>query len=281
MNETRIREFWNRNPCGELLVGGIEKHRGDVEAFFTEYDRFRYSTESHIPGCLDRIGFAGRSVLEIGLGQGADSEQIIRRGALWSGLDLTSESVDRVRARLELRQLPYRDLVHGSILQAPFADGSFDIVYSHGVLHHIPDILAAQHEIHRLLKPGGELVVMLYARYSLNYLLSIAIVRRLGLLGLHLTGYNPGGIIGEHMANARDMGITRYLRMENFLHRSTDGPHNPFSRVYDLAEVRRHFPDFRIVGSHKEFMHAPPLPVRGLPLARWLGWHLWVHLRAT
>ena len=63
MNEARIREFWNRNPCGELLVGGIEKHRGDLEAFFTEYDHFRYSTESHIPGCLDRIGFAGRGVI--------------------------------------------------------------------------------------------------------------------------------------------------------------------------------------------------------------------------
>jgi hypothetical protein len=43
--------------------------------------------------------------------------------------------------------------------------------------------------------------------------------------------------------------------------------------------VRRDFPDFRIVRAHKHWMHAPPLPVGWLPLSRWLGWHLWVHLR--
>ena len=41
-------------------------------------------------------------------------------------------------------------------------------MFSHGVLHHIPDIRTAQAEIHRVLKPGGTLVAMLYARKSLN-----------------------------------------------------------------------------------------------------------------
>jgi hypothetical protein len=46
-----------------------------------QYDAFRYSREGHILGCLDGIDFRGAKLLEIGLGQGADSEQIIRRGA--------------------------------------------------------------------------------------------------------------------------------------------------------------------------------------------------------
>ena len=130
--------------------------------------------EHHIPACLDDMDVDGRRVLEIGLGQGAEAEQLIRRGARWSGLDLTGESVGRVRRRLEVRHLPSEDVREGSALDIPWPDNSFDIVFSHGVLHHIPDILGAQAEIHRVLKPGGKLVVMLYARRSLNYLVSIA-----------------------------------------------------------------------------------------------------------
>jgi SAM-dependent methyltransferase len=186
-----------------------------------------------------------------------------------------------VQTRLSLRQLPHQSVKQGSVLQIPYDDRSFDIVFSHGVLHHVPDILAAQREVHRVLRPDGELVVMLYARWSLNYLISIGIVRRLGLLALHLTKRDPGGIFGQHLANARAMGLSRYLDMAYFIHKNTDGPLNPYSKVYDLQTVKEDFPDFKVVHSYRRFMHAPPLPVHWLPLERVLGWHLWVHMRPT
>lgn len=279
MKEADIRDFWDRRPCGDGLVGGLDKHRGDYEGFFAEYDAYRYRKEPHILRQLDRIDWRGKRVLEIGLGQGADSEQLIRRGARWSGLDLTPESIARVRTRLTLRNLPHDELKQGSILEAPFADDSFDIVFSHGVLHHVPDIERAQQEISRILKPNGELVIMLYARYSLNYLLSIAVVRRVGLALLYLSNVNPGGMYGEHLAQARAQGLGEYLRMSNFIHRNTDGPGNPYSKVYDLPTVRRDFSRFTLVDSSKEFMHAPPLPVSWMPGAGVLGWHLWARLK--
>jgi SAM-dependent methyltransferase len=279
MNEPDIQDFWNQHPCGDVLVGGLERHRGDYETFFADYDDFRYRKEAHILECLDEIDFEGRNVLEIGLGQGADSEQMIRRGALWSGLDLTPESVARVRMRLALRQLPHSSIRQGSVLQIPHDDHSFDTVLSHGVLHHVPDIVSAQREIRRVLKPDGELIVMLYARYSLNYLVSIGVVRRLGLIALRLAQRGPKGALGQHLKNADDIGLFNYLRLSNFIHRNTDGPLNPYSKVYDLATVKRDFPDFRVARAYKRFMHAPPLPVQWVPLERWLGWHLWVHLR--
>lgn len=275
-SEADIQRFWTDHPCGEHLV---DSGRDGLDRFFTDYDRFRYRLEPHIPDCLDEIGFAGRRTLEIGLGQGADSEAIIRRGAIWSGVDLTAESVRRVGQRLALRGLPHAGLRQGSVLDLPFPDGSMDIVYSHGVLHHVPDIVAAQREIRRVLTPDGLLVVMLYARWSLNYLLSIALLRRLGLLALAAVGARPGGLYGRHLDLAREQGIGRYLRLENFVHRNTDGPDNPYSKVYDLAAVRRDFPDFTVLRSFKRFMHAPPLPVHGLPGESLLGWHLWVHMR--
>lgn len=282
MEESTIRDFWNKHPCGDSMAGSLRAvHRGDYESFFDNYDRFRYSLESHIPACLDQLDLKGKRVLEIGLGQGADSEQIIRRGASWSGIDLTPEAVDRVRTRMVIRGLAYEQIVNGSALDLPFETASFDVVYSHGVLHHIPEILSAQKEIHRVLKPGGRLIAMLYAKWSLNYLLSICIARRIGLVAAMATGMKGGGPeskVSQHVANARQLGVWSYLQMRNFIHRNTDGPHNPYSKVYDRREAARDFPLFAIRKAHKEFMYAPPLPVRWLPLSHQLGWHLWLHM---
>ena len=276
MSEKAIRDFWDAHPCGESQVEGLSS---DYEDFFRRYDAFRYQREAHILRRLDAIDFKGKQVLEIGLGQGADAEQIIRRGAIWSGIDISAESVDRVSTRLRCRGLEYARLECGSALDLPFPDDCFDIVFAHGVLHHIPDVLTAQKEIARVLKPEGRLIAMLYARRSLNYLLAISVVRRLSLAVLVLSRAKPGGIIGAHIAGAKRMGLREYLRMRNFIHRNTDGPLNPYSKVYDLATVHKDFPAFTLDTHSQEYMHAPPLPVFWLkPFARVLGWHLWVHL---
>lgn len=284
MDERSIEEFWQAHPCGDASVGGLDlRHRGDYEAFFRDYDTYRTRHEGHIAACLEELDLRDRRVLEIGLGQGAESERLIRLGARWSGLDLTQASVDRVRTRLALRELPFEALKQGSVLDIPYPDGAFDLAFSHGVLHHVPEILAAQREIARVLRPGGELVVMLYARWSLNYLVSISAMRRLGLMGIWLLAPGIGGIYGRHVENARRTGLWRYLRRDTFLSRNTDGPDNPYSAVYDRARLRRDFPDFELVRSYRRFLHAPPLPLHGLPfrdrLGRAVGWHLWAHLR--
>ncbi len=286
MNESAVQSFWNSHPCGDHIVGGLHgAFADDYERFFTAYDTWRYSQESHIQACLDEIDWRGKKILEIGLGQGAESEQIIRRGARWSGLDLTQESVDRVGVRLAIRALPHDDLRQGSALTIPWPDDTFDLVFSHGVLHHIPDIRTAQSEIHRVLKPGGTLVAMLYSRTSLNYQVSIRVVRRAALAMAYPLRRSEflrksAPVLRQHLANAESEGLRHYLALDNFTHRNTDGPLNPYARVYSLREVSKEFPAFELVDSYVRYMHAPPLPVRRLPTERWLGWHLWVHLRA-
>lgn len=275
VDEQAVAAFWNAHPCGEEAVGPFS---GDYTEFFDRYDAYRYSREPHILERIDRVDWNGKRVLEVGLGLGADSEQLIRRGARWTGVDLTEESVARVETRLAIRGLAHDGLFVASARRLPFPDHQFDVVFSHGVLHHIPDIDAAQRELARVLRPGGLLVAMVYAKRSLNYLVSIAVIRRLALAALYLSPVEPPGISGEHLRLARKQGLRAYLRLANFVHRNTDGPLNPYSKVYDLSGVRHDFSCFQLLGMQKEFMHAPPLPVRRLPLSRRLGWHLWLYM---
>ncbi len=280
MEETDIRDFWQAHPCGDGLLGGLdETFKGDYAAFFDAYDKWRYDLESHIPACLDALDVKDKKVLEIGLGQGTESEGLIRRGARWTGLDLTAESVARVTTRMSIRGLSYDAIMQGSATDIKAPDNSFDMVFSHGVLHHIPDILTAQSEIHRVLRPDGLLVVMVYARRSLNYQVSIRIVRRAAIAAAWpVRNHVTTGPLAMHLRNAEREGLGNYLKLDRFLHASTDGPDSPFARVYDLKDIARDFPLFRVVRSHKHFMHAPPLPVHGMPGGSKLGWHLWVEM---
>jgi SAM-dependent methyltransferase len=286
MDEQTVQKFWQDHACGDAQVGGLhERFRDDYEKFFTDYDRFRYQNERHLLACIDALNVAGKQVLEIGLGEGSDSERLIRGGARWSGVDLTAESIERLRARLTLRNLPHQELRQGSVLALPFADDSFDMVFSHGVLHHVPNIEQAQREIHRVLRPDGELVIMVYARWSLNYLVSIGLIRRGALLAafpLAKTGMlksRPAdGMLAAHLDNARKTGLLRYLRLDEFVHHNTDGPTNPYALVYDRRRMEQDFSSFQVTRVYKRFMHAPPLPVHRLPGESIMGWHLWAHL---
>jgi len=284
IDEQAIQRFWQEHACGDAQIGGLHKRfEGDYEKFFMQYDDFRYRNEPHLAACLDALDVAGKRVLEIGLGEGSDSERLIRNGGSWSGIDLTAESVERVRTRLMLRNLPYDELRQGTVLELPFQDGSFDIVFSHGVLHHVPDIQRAQNEIRRVLRRDGELVIMVYARWSLNYLVAIALIRRVALLAafpLARAGIfkSREGMLSAHLENASSVGLFRYLRLDEFVHHNTDGPANPYALVYDRRRLQQDFPSFRVIRTYKRFMHAPPLPVHDLPGATILGWHLWAHL---
>ena len=80
----------------------------------------------------------------------------------------------------------------------PFADDSFDVVYSNGVLHHTPDTAGAVREIHRVLRPGGQARVMLYHRGSAAYWGDI--ILRHGLLrGELLRGHSPEEIMSRYV----------------------------------------------------------------------------------
>jgi len=283
-----IQSFWQENPCGENRTGKLD----NWAEHFKKYDEFRYSTEGHILDELDQIDFTGKKVLEIGIGQAADSLHIAQRGGIWHGLDVTQAAVMRAQLRFEMNSQSYGEVKQGSATAIPWPDDYFDVIYSHGVLHHIPDIKEVQSEIFRVLKKDGLLVAMMYHKNSLNYWLSICVFRRLGLLilyALHTAGIykpSPDSVFGQHIKNAQSTGIFNYLRLSRFIHKNTDGPSNPYAKVYTRKMMTLDFPDFHINETKIHFLNTRHFPgVKFLPkkllrrLDKIAGWHIWFFMR--
>jgi ubiquinone/menaquinone biosynthesis C-methylase UbiE len=110
-------------------------------------------------------GYPGRKLLEVGCGAGIDLLRFARGGASVTGIDLSRTAIDLARKNFELgEQKADLRLMNGECMQ--FADNTFDVVYAHGVLQYTAEPAKMIDEIHRVLKPGGEAILMVYNRYS-------------------------------------------------------------------------------------------------------------------
>src|SRR5207245_9250204 len=80
----------------------------------------------------------------------------------------------------------------------PFDSNSFDLGFSFGVLHHSPDTIRALDELVRVIRPGGELKIMLYNRRSI-YIVNNCVKR--ALLRGRPWGTMAWGLVGLHTDN--------------------------------------------------------------------------------
>lgn len=169
------RDLWNSVPVGSTRSKAVP---GD-EQYFRDLRAYRYGYETpFIPRAFEFRRLAGRSVLEIGVGNGIDAVEMARHGAIYTGIDVTRRHLELTARYFDLAGLPAPRLVHGDLLDARFAQ-QFDVVYSFGVLHHIPHEREYLDCIRTLLAPGGRLLVAMYANVSFfnAYLCATWVVR--------------------------------------------------------------------------------------------------------
>ena len=170
-----VQDFWERASCGEELYLHDAGRQG-----YLKQARRRYELEPYIEQFAAFQRTKGQRVLEIGVGLGADHQRFAEAGADLCGIDLTERAVAHARRRLDLFGLA-SVLSRGDAENLSFADGSFDLVYSWGVIHHSPNTPRAVDEIYRVLKPRGTARIMIYHTWSLvGYMLWV----RYALLGL-------------------------------------------------------------------------------------------------
>jgi 2-polyprenyl-3-methyl-5-hydroxy-6-metoxy-1,4-benzoquinol methylase len=152
-------------------------------------------------------------LLDFGCGGGKFLEQMSRRGWKVTGLDTSALSVDRVRGRLGL------DVRCGSLPHPDLRPGSFDLITMWQALEHVHQPMAVLREAHRLLVPGGKLMVAVPNIDSLAFRWFGPVWYALDL-PRHLTHFAPWTLyLMLHRSGFR-VGPIRMLRHSGWLRRS-------------------------------------------------------------
>jgi ubiquinone/menaquinone biosynthesis C-methylase UbiE len=283
--KVQVREWWNARPCGSR----VSDEEIGSKAFFEDIEQHRYKQEYHIPKIARFEDWKGRKILEIGCGLGTDLLQFARAGANVTGIDLTPRSVELTSKRFELFGAEGHFEV-GDAENLRFPDETFDLVYSHGVLHHTPNTQKAVDEIYRVLRPEGKAIIMLYHKHSYNYWINVRMLRaaafsliRRGVsveLLSRVTGINVD-LLKEYDKVIK--GKSEWSA-QDLLNNNTDGPGNPLSKVFTRGEARRMFFRFRSVETEVYWLVKKNIPFIGkyIPrlldygLGRLMGWALYV-----
>ncbi|MBA2238081.1 MAG: class I SAM-dependent methyltransferase [Lysobacter sp.] len=213
------RAFWESNPMRYDWKESIPYQEGTRE-FYEEIDRrFFENVKPYMPWAsvpFDELvpfaRLADKKVLEIGVGMGSHAGLLSAHAGSYTGIDLTEYAVGVTSERLKVygRSADIRRMDAEAL---EFADDTFDFIWSWGVIHHSSNTQKILEEMRRVLKPGGEAVIMVYNRGWWNY-------------------YICGGLIG----GLRRGRIFRAVSLARTIQEDTDGA---LARYYSRSSWRR------------------------------------------
>lgn len=166
--------------------------------------------------------FTGKLVLDAGCGFGRHAFFAARFGAEVVAIDSSAEAV--ASAAHNIGGSMRAHVVQGDIDHPPFKRNLFDLVYSYGVLHHVPDARASYRSLHGLVRPGGRLSVWVYGpRQGLTRIVT-------GALRGATAQMEPGQL---HRFSQAIAGAIRVF---------SHTPHRFFARAPGLGAVVSHLP---------------------------------------
>ncbi len=152
---------------------------------------------------LDVNRLRDEDVLEIGVGNGTHAEIIAQRSKSYTGIDLTAYASTSTSRRMALRSIQ-ADIRQMDAEHLEFPDASFDMVWSWGVIHHSANTDKILDEIHRVLRPGGRAVIMVYYRSWWSYYFAAI------LMGIFKGYFFKGMSIHQITQRKTDGAIARY-----------------------------------------------------------------------
>lgn len=171
-----VRTYWNTQPCNikhsKLEVGKKE--------YFNEVEQRKYFVEPHIPNFAQFEKWKGKTVLEIGGGIGTDSINFARAGANLTIIELSETSMEIIKKRFDVFGLKANFYVCDAekLTDTIGTEIKYDLVYSFGVIHHTQNPENVIEEIKKILKPDGELRIMMYAKYSTkNFFINLGLMQ--------------------------------------------------------------------------------------------------------
>lgn len=217
--------------------------------------KFKYGLQDYMHEAFKFQEFSGKKVLEIGCGSGIDAVEFAKAGALVTATDITNNAIELTKSLAKEAGVKIR-VIQATADKMPFKDNSFDCIYSFGVLHHIPEVNSVLKEAHRLLKPRGVIMAMLYHRDSILWAYSI--LKR--WTDNHQKPQELNDIVATSYYSERNEGC-------------------PYVKAYTKSEARelfeRYFEDVE-VGVHYNVIDTPQQRKVKLDISDKyeLGWHL-------
>jgi ubiquinone/menaquinone biosynthesis C-methylase UbiE len=230
-------EFWDE-LCGTTMARSLGIRDLSVESlrrFDAAYLRFYPYLEGYLP----QAGNPGASVIEVGLGFGTVGGLLAERGLRYHGVDLAPGPVELMRRRLADLGRDDCEARVGSALELPYPDESFDHYVSIGCLHHTGDVPGGLAEAHRVLRPGGRVVAMLYNARSLRRVVELPARRAWDRL-------RGRAVAPDHVRAAYD--------------RNTSGQSAPQTAFLSRSDLRRRFAGFGDVRIEAQNFDALRLP---------------------
>ena len=206
------KAWWEAAPMRYDWRKSLGESPGSI-AYFEEIDRrFLASVHGFMP--WRRIPFDAvipfaelhdRDVLEIGVGHGTHAQLLSAYCKSFTGIDLTQTATSMTAKRLRLVG------ASGNVAQMDaeclgFPDGSFDYVWSWGVIHQSADTQRVLAEIDRVLRPAGKCTVMVYYRSWWNYYV-VGFLR-----GIFLRQWPQQGSLHHVSQSGTDGAIARYYK---------------------------------------------------------------------
>ncbi len=183
----------------ELILLPLNEYKGvDRDDPIRQYGKpiFGRLYRKRVEICLHRCR-GGKRILEVGFGSGVSFLNLARKYEEIHGIDLKSnvEEITRLFASKGIQVY----LKQGTLLQLPYAEGFFDTVLLISILEHLrpEDLTGAFEEIHRVLRPGGQMVYGVPAENKIT---------RLGFLAL---GYD---IRKHHFSSERQVQLKAQAR---------------------------------------------------------------------
>ncbi len=166
--DSQNKDFWDE-LCGSGLAQsiGIDNNSPEnIEKFDSAYmDLYPYLYK-YLPNPTN----PQERLLEIGLGYGTVGEILIQRGFEYHGLDIAEGPVGLMTERMKRNGFSGESIQRGSALEVAYPENFFQKVVSIGCLHHTGDLKKCIAEVHRILAPEGEALIMLYNRLSYRQL---------------------------------------------------------------------------------------------------------------
>lgn len=249
------QDQWDNDPCGSHYVKNSSTHTLE---WYLEVERYRYSEYAPwMPDVMEFKKHSGKNVLEVGAGIGTDLAQFAKNKAVVTDLDLSSGHLALAQENFKLRGLEGRFIQHDAE-DMPFDDNTFDLVYSNGVIHHIPDTSKVVDEMFRVMKPGGQAIIMVYAENSKHYWKNIV--------------FDEGIMKGLLFKYSMDEIMSQTVEISK-----TDA--KPLVKVYTAKRLKKLFKRFEHVSVCKRQLTTSELPrlLRWIPLnvaGPLMGWNL-------